>query len=106
MSELYKSYRDTELKSIYADFDFAEIMKTAACNDYWKDKTALWTVISGACNDAAKEFYIKMREYVQNLVDIETCNISALKSMAKSIDAEYLLRIFRRRLSRTIIKIN
>jgi hypothetical protein len=89
-NEAYKSFRDSELKSIYSDFDFADIMKKAAGSDYWKNKTALWTIISGACNDAAGQWYTKMREYVQNLVDIETCNIFALKSMAKSIDAEYL----------------
>lgn len=88
--EAYKSLRDSELKSIYSDFDFADIMKNAAGSEYWKNKTALWTVISGACNDAAGQWYNKMREYVQNLVDVETCNIFALKSMAKSIDAEYL----------------
>jgi len=31
-----------------------------------------------------------MQEYIKNLADIDTCNIHALKSMAKSIDAEHL----------------
>ena len=38
-----------------------------------------------------KQFYIALREYIQNLVDIDTCNIHALKSIAKSVNAEHLV---------------
>ena len=38
-----------------------------------------------------KQFYITLREYIQNLVDIDTCNIHALKSIAKSVNAEHLV---------------
>lgn len=31
-----------------------------------------------------------MQEYIKNLADIDTCNIHTLKSIAKSVDAEYL----------------
>ena len=75
----FEQFRNTELKSKYSDFNLDEILKTASNNDYWKDKQALWTIISGACNDAGKQFYITLREYIQNIADIDTCNIHTLK---------------------------
>lgn len=86
----FEDYRQNELNTINNDFKFSEILKSASNNMYWQSKTALWTVISGACNAAAKEFYIKMQNYVANIADIDTCNIHTLKSIAKSVDAEHL----------------
>jgi hypothetical protein len=83
----YTEVRNAELKSKH-DFNFSEILKHASNNDYWKGKEALWTVISGACNEAGKEYFVKQSDYIQNLVDIDTCNIHALKSIAKSVAAE------------------
>ena len=87
----FEQFRNTELKSKYSDFNLDEILKTASNNDYWKDKQALWTIISGACNDAGKQFYITLREYIQNIADIDTCNIHTLKSIAHSVDADHLV---------------
>ena len=90
MNNSFKQIRESELKSNTANFDFSEILRKATNNDYWLDKKPLWTVISGACNDAAQQFYTDMSEYIQNLCDIDYCNIHALKSMAKSVNAEHL----------------
>ena len=87
----FEQFRNTELKSKYSDFNLDEILKNAANNDYWQNKQALWTILSGACNDAGKQFYIALREYIQNLVDIDTCNIHSLKSIAHSVDADHLV---------------
>ena len=87
---MYENYRNSELLSKYSGFDFADLLKETTNNDYWKSKTGLWKVISGACNDAANKFYVQMGEYVQNLADIDTCNIHVLKSIAKSVNAEHL----------------
>lgn len=86
----YKQIRESELKSNTSNFNFSEILQRTTNNDYWMDKQPLWTVISGACNDAAQKYYSNMKEYIQNLCDIDYCNIHALKSMAKSVNAEHL----------------
>ena len=90
MNKLYEIDRKRELKSVFTDFNYTEVLKAASNNDYWKDKAGLWSIISAACNDAASEFFVNMNEYIQNLIDIDTCNIHALKSMAKSVKAEHL----------------
>jgi hypothetical protein len=86
----YQDLRQAELQSKFSDFDFSQILKQVSNNDYWRGKEALWTVISGACNEAAKEYFIKQSSYIQNLVDVDTCEIHALKSMAESIGASAL----------------
>jgi hypothetical protein len=83
----YTEIRNTELKSKH-DFNFSEVLKHASNNDYWRGKEALWTVISGACNEAGKEYFVKQSNFIQNLADIDTCNIHSLKSIAKSVAAE------------------
>lgn len=81
----FEQFRKSELLSKYSDFDISDILKQASGNDYWKSKQGLWTVISAACNQAGTEYYISMREYIQNLADIDSCNIHALKSISKQV---------------------
>ena len=73
----YKQIRESELKSNTSNFNFSEILQRTTNNDYWMDKQPLWTVISGACNDAAQKYYSNMKEYIQNLCDIDYCNVHA-----------------------------
>ena len=90
MQKQFEKIRDTETASIYSDFNFAQTMRENSMAEHWKEKRALWTLISGACNDAGKEFYIKLREFVENIADIDMCTSKALKSMAESVNVSYL----------------
>lgn len=88
----YESLRKNQLKQNYSqDFLISEILKAASNNEYWQNKQALWTIISGACNQAGKQFYINLKKYVQNIVDIDVCNIHALKSIALESGCENLV---------------
>lgn len=89
--EFYKTYQNKQLKSKFDTFDFSQTLKQQVNNDFWKQKSSLWRIVSAACNDAASQYYIKIRQYVKNLADVDVCTIHNLKSMAKSVDAEHLL---------------
>lgn len=45
-NKFFEQERENELKSVYSDFEFSEILKTASNNQFWQNKEALWTVIS------------------------------------------------------------
>ena len=91
----YQISKQNELKSIHDDFSFSEQMRIASRNELWRNKEALWTIISGICDDTAKECYSKIQNMVSEIADVETCNIHALKSIAKSVDAEFLTKDLR-----------
>lgn len=79
------------MKSKEDTFDISQTLFQQVNNDYWREKSNIWNIISAACNDAASEFYIKLKEYVKNLADIDVCTIHNLKSIAQSVDAPHLL---------------
>ncbi len=86
----YESLRNQETASLYSGFDFTTTLREISQAEHWKNKYPFWKLISGACNDAGNQFYVQTREFVQNLADIDLCNVHALKSMAKSVGVEYL----------------
>ena len=83
---------NNELKSIYDNWNFAQTMQDLSRNPMWKSKYGLWTFLSGACNDAASKCYIHINKFAQELIDIDTCNVHALKSIAESVDLGYLCK--------------
>ena len=91
MADISKIYRQRQLKSKFDTFDISQTLFQQVNNDYWREKSNIWHIISAACNDAAGEFYVKLREYVKNLADINVCTIHNLKSIAQSVDAPHLL---------------
>ena len=91
MADISKTYKQRQLKSKEDTFDITQTLYQQVNNDYWREKSNLWTIISAACNDAAGEFYVKLKEYVKNLADIDVCTIHNLKSIAQSVDAKHLL---------------
>lgn len=88
----YNEFKFNELRGPDTDFNFAEIMQNASINEKWKNKTGLWTLLSAACNEAAAHCYEKFNSIIKDTADIETCNIHSLKSIAKSVDAEFLVK--------------
>lgn len=81
----YQSFRTSETDQNYSDrFILSDILYNAVNNEYWQDKKGLWAVLSATCNEAGQEFYVQMRKYVQNLTDIDVCNIHSLISLANS----------------------
>ena len=62
MADNYREYFNKQLKSKEDTFDFAQTMFQQVNNDYWREKSNLWHIISAACNDAAGEFYVKLKE--------------------------------------------
>lgn len=95
MGTNYNNIKKNELKSIHDEFSFAKQMQIASRNDLWRNKKALWTILSTACDDAAKQCYIKINNMVSDIADVDTCNIHSLKSLAKSVDAEFLTKDLR-----------
>lgn len=88
---LYSEIRKTQLKQNYnQDFIVSQILRSASNNQYWQNKQALWTIISGACTDAGKQFYVSLKKYIQNIADIDMCNIHAIKSISKQFGCQYL----------------
>ena len=88
----YQTIKKNELRSNNDEFSFSKEMRIASRNDLWRNKTALWTILSGICDDAAKECFIKINNMVSEIADVDTCNIHSLKSIAKSVDAEFLTK--------------
>lgn len=86
----FENIRQGETASVYSDFNFAQNLRNISQAEHWKEKRALWTLISGACNDAGREFYEKIREFVENIADIDMCTAKSLKSMAESVNVSYL----------------
>lgn len=91
MTDIFKFYKQKQLKSKEDTFDISQTLYQQVNNDYWREKSNIWHIISAACNDAASEFYVKLKQYVKNLADIDVCTIHNLKSIAQSVDAPHLL---------------
>lgn len=91
----YLNIKNSELKSTYADFSFSEEMQNASRNQMWKNKYGLWFLLSGMCDDVARQCYEHINSYVDDLMDIDTCTVHALKSIAESVDLGYLCKNIR-----------
>ena len=87
----YNEFKFNELRGPDTEFNFAEIMQQASVNEKWRNKEGLWTLLSAACNEAALKCYEKFNTIIKDTADVETCNIHSLKSMAKSVNAEFLV---------------
>lgn len=105
MESVYNIIKNYELRSIHDEFSFSKQMQIASRNNLWRNKEALWTIISGAVDDAAKECFIKINNMVSEISDVETCNIHALKSIAKSVDADFLTKNLREDYNEDILKL-
>lgn len=88
----YSEKRKLELDLASEKFDFASEMQKAARNPEWRNKLGLWTLLSAACNEAASKCFDKISNFAKNLIDIETCNVKALKSIANEVDLGYLVK--------------
>ena len=97
--------KSAELKSVHSDYNFAEQMQHDSINQLWRNKVGLWTLLSAACNDAAQECYEHIQNYTNKLIDIETCDIHSLKSIAKSVDLEFLTKNIKENYPNDILKL-
>ena len=87
----FQNLRNIQTKSqIYQGFDVSQILKDAVGAHSWKTRDGFWAAVSGCCSDYAKDVYSKVSLLAQNIADIDTCNIHALKSIAKSVNAQHL----------------
>jgi hypothetical protein len=104
-NKIFENVRKSELKSVNSNFNFDEILYKTVNNSYWQDKKALWTVISGACNDAAREYFTEMQDFLYAIADIDTCNIHTLKSIAKSVNAEHITDFIEENYPKDLLKL-
>lgn len=104
-NKIFENVRKSELKSANSNFNFDEILYKTVNNSYWQDKKALWTVISGACNDAAREYFTEMQDFLYAIADIDTCNIHTLKSIAKSVNAEHITDFIEENYPKDLLKL-
>ncbi len=81
-----------ELKNVNSDFSFSQELQNVSKNERWKRKYGLWTLLSASCDDAASKCYEYINRYIDELVDVDTCNIHSLKSIAKSVDLGFLCK--------------
>ena len=91
-SEEYINLKAKELNIINSDWNFAGAMQDAAKNPEWKSREGLWTILSAACNDAAAQYFQKISHFSRNLIDVDTCGIHALRSLAEEADLGYLMK--------------
>lgn len=92
MNENYNEIKKNELKNTHSDFSIAEEMQTASRNEMWRNKYGLWAFLSGACDDAAQKCYEHINGLAESLIDVDTCNVHSLKSIAESVDLSYLCK--------------
>lgn len=88
----YKIIKNKELNSIFNNWSFSKEMQNISRNDMWKQKYGLWAFLSAACDEAALKCYDYINKFASNLIDIDTCNIHSLKSIAESVDLGYLCK--------------
>lgn len=80
-----------EIKGNFQDWSYASELRKSMLNREWQKKEGLWSFLSAACDDAAKKCYTKTREFAKNLVDVNTCSVDALRSIAESTGMQYLV---------------
>ena len=68
------------------DFNFGLKAKEYAINPDWQSQYASWHFVSGACNGIGKIVYESITNFVQNIKDIDLCDINSLQSIAKELD--------------------
>lgn len=84
LNQDFNFYRYYELQEDDT-LNFAEKMRELSTNDDWKNNDSLWSIVAAACNDVGSEFHSKIKKYILNISDVDTCNLKALKSIASSV---------------------
>ena len=86
-SSLIKIGGNTSLASTMAQFGSDEWIESwnayASNNITAKDASQLWKTIDNVIDDIGKEVYDKIANYVDNISNIDLCNIKALNSICK-----------------------
>lgn len=83
------------------DFDFLETIGGLISNEKFKSglsdlkvgyntkNTYIWEVLSAINNDISETIYDNVLKYIENISNVDTCKISALKSMLTNMGVEY-----------------
>lgn len=88
----YDKLKFDELRDAFSDFSFSQEAQKTIRSELWQKKYGLWTLLSGSCEEAAKKCYENINHFSDELIDIDTCNIHSLKSIAKSVDLGFLCK--------------
>lgn len=78
------------IEKINSDFSISTRAKDFVINPVWQDMTSLWNFVSGSSEGIGQLIYEHVENFVQNIRDIETCNMHSLYSMAKELNVEQL----------------
>ena len=72
-----------DIKKVNEDFVLSDYTKQIAINFKWQqDYPTLWTLIEASCDKIYATIHEKVANYVQNIRDIDFCNLHALNSLA------------------------
>ncbi|HPM74181.1 MAG TPA: hypothetical protein PLA71_00500 [Saccharofermentans sp.] len=82
---------DFRIYKVNEDFDITAKLKEYAGNQEWTAEAAtFWEVIQDSSDKISELLYERISNFVQNLKDIDTCNLHALYSMSKEMDQDNL----------------
>ena len=92
---------EKNIKRSTNNFNFTDTIGDFVINDKFKKglqdlkagyktkDTYIWEVLSSMNGDVSETIYENILHYIENIANVDTCKISSLKSMMKSIGIEY-----------------
>ena len=88
----YNDLKQKELDSPFSGFSFAKEAQNAIRSGHWRKKYGLWTLLSAACDEAAEKCNRSINSFSDRLIDVDTCGVHSLKSIADSVDLGFLCK--------------
>ena len=80
-----------DIQKINGDFQYTNKLQEYAINPVWaEDYASTWRLLSGATNDIGSTIQEHIANYVQNIKDIDTCELHNLYSIATELDVEQI----------------
>jgi hypothetical protein len=58
-------------------------------NGKHNDKTFLWEALSAMSEKLGKDLFLNVRDYIDNVTDIDVCKVNALRSMMHMVGLDY-----------------
>ena len=80
-----------DLRKVNGNFEFTEKIKEYSINPQWVEAYAsTWELVSGSSDVVGQVIYEHIANYVQNIRDIDTCELHNLLSIATELDVEHI----------------
>lgn len=86
----FEALRNLEASKRKNFIDIASVLRDCIGAQTWKDRKGFWQILSACATDFTQDVYSKIYNFNKNIVDIDICEIKALKSMARETGLSHL----------------